>query len=135
MRRESNRWERATDKEHAPFKLDLPEVKPINLKTGLLITGGLVIVGIGIGTAIATQIFFGAVTMVGLALLVESNKYIKYIVVRGNLLLDILIFGGSIYALASLGPTIAGGLTVAGVIYTGVYAPYVRRQHRKNRNQ
>lgn len=118
---------------HEPFKLDLPEIKPLNLKTGLLITGGLIIVGITAGAFIGSQLFFGTVSIVGLVLLAENNKYVKWVIVNGNIWIDLLIFGASLYALIKLGPTVAGGLTFAGVAYSGVVAPYYRQKYSRER--
>jgi hypothetical protein len=124
---------KACDQEHKPlFKLDLPEVKPIGWKTGIAITGAVAVIGLGIGVSIGTQIFFGAATLLGLVMLIESNKYIKYIVIKGNVVIDVAIFLASIYALGALGPTISGGLMFAGIGYTGIVAPRYRERH-KNR--
>lgn len=107
---------------------DVPEVKPLSLVTGGIIFGGLALVGIGIGATIATYVFFGTATLVGFIALAESNKYIKYLIVKSNKTIDLLIFGATLYATVTLGVTITAALTFAGIGYTLVYAPYVRNQ-------
>lgn len=114
------------------WKLDIPEVEPIPWKTGLIITGVVVGVGLGIGAAIGTQIFFGAAMLVGLIALIESNKYLKYLAIKSNKTIDVIIFLGSMYAIVTLGVTVAGALTVTGIGYTLGYAPYLRKRANKN---
>jgi len=108
------------------FKLDLPEAKPMSLLQGSLAVAGVTLLGLTISSAIASQIFFGGASLVGLVMLIESSPHIKWVVIKGNIIIDIAIFVASIYALGSLGPTIAGGLVVAGIGYTGVVAPRYR---------
>jgi hypothetical protein len=104
----------------------IPEVKPLSLKAGAFIFGGLSITGILIGTTIGTYVFFGAITLAGLIAIVESNKYFRYIITKSNRLLDVLIFTLTIYATVSLGITMTASLTFAGLGYTLVYAPWIR---------
>ncbi len=114
-------------------KYKLPEASPLSLTTGLLLVGGITVIGLGIGAAIGTQIFFGTAAMIGLAILVESNSYLLWLVEHGNIWIDLLIFAGSIYAMAQLGTTIAGGAIIMGVEYTGVYAPAIRKRARRRK--
>jgi len=104
----------------------VPNVKPLPVSVGAFIFTGIAIMGIYIGAIIATYVFFGAITLAGFIALVESNKYLKYLITKSNKLLDVLIFGASLYATASLGITITATLTVAGLGYTLVYAPWLR---------
>ncbi len=117
------------DKRKSYFSI--PEVKPLPLAAGIIGFGAIVIVGIGIGAAIGTYVFFGCVTLAGLIAIAESNKYIKAFIVKGNKTVDMLIFVASIYATAQLGVTIAASLTVAGLGYTLAYAPWLRRRASK----
>ena len=103
-----------------------PEVKPISLSKGALIYLGLSCIGMLISSSIATYVFFGAITLTGLIAISESNKYIKYIITKGNRLFDLAIFGLTIFATVSLGVTLTASLTFAGLGYTLIYAPYLR---------
>lgn len=114
------------------FHLNIPEIEPLSYTKGALIFGGLTVVGVvAMGAAIGTYIFFGCVTLAGLIALVESNKYLKFAVIQGNKIVDIAIFAGTLYATAMLGVTITASLTVAGLGYTLVYAPLLRRHKHK----
>ena len=62
--------------------MSVPSIKPMNQYVGLGIFGGITLIGLGIGAAIGTYVFFGCVTLAGLIALAESNKYIKYIIVN-----------------------------------------------------
>ena len=104
----------------------VPNVKPLPVSVGAFIFTGIAIIGLAIGTIIATYVFFGAITLAGFIALIESNKYLKYLITKSNRLLDVLIFGVTLYATASLGITITASLTVAGLGYTLVYAPWLR---------
>ena len=104
----------------------IPEVKPLSLVTGAFIFGGLTVLGISIGATIGTFVFFGAITLTGLIAISESNKYVRFLIVRSNKLLDLLIFGFTIYATIALGITMTASLTFAGLGYTLVYAPWLR---------
>ena len=125
--------ERAKRESEPSPSFKIPEVKPISLKTGVLLFGGVALVGLGIGATIGTYVFFGAVTLAGLIAIAESNKYVKYFIVQGNKLIDISIFLLTIYATLSLGVTIAASLTIAGLGYTLIYAPWVRQEASKTK--
>lgn len=120
----------AKHKSEPLFKLELPEVKPIPMALGASIFGGLTVIGLGIGAAIGTQLFFGTVALAGMIAICETNRYAKYVVIHGSLVIDMAIFLSSLYALAVLGPTIAGGLTVAGLGFTLVYTPNLRKRYK-----
>jgi len=122
-------WEKEIEDKRKSY-FEVPNVKPLSVKTGALLFGGVVIIGVGIGAVIGTYIFAGVVTLAGLIAIVESNKYLKYIVVKSNRTVDIIILIASIGATISLGVTIAMSLTVAGLGYSLAYAPWLR--HRAN---
>jgi len=90
---------------------------------------GFALVGVALGTTISTYVFFGIMTLAGLIAIIESNKYIKYLAQKSNRLLDVLIFIGTLYSTISLGITITASLTVAGLGYTLVYAPWLRSKN------
>lgn len=108
----------------------IPEVKPLPLTAGAFIFGGISILGMAIGAAIGTYVFFGAITLAGLIAIAESNKYIKYLIVKSNRLVDLIIFGLTMYATVLLGVTMAASLTFAGLGYTLVYAPWLRSRNK-----
>lgn len=112
------------------FLKTIPEVKPLSLKAGAFIFGGISATGILIGAAIGTYVFFGAITLAGLIAIVESNKYFRYIITKSNKLLDVLIFALTIYATISLGITMTASLTFAGLGYTLVYVPWLRLRNK-----
>ena len=115
------------DSYKAKEKIDyFPEVKPLGVFTGLAVFGGLSIIGLSIGATIGTYVFFGVATLAGMIAIIESNKYIKKVIVKSNKTLDVLIFIGSVIAMYQVGVTAAAALTFAGLGYTLVYAPYVR---------
>jgi len=109
---------------------DMPIVKPLNPAVGLAIFSGMALIGVSIGASIATYVFFGTATLVGLMVLIESNKHLKWIAVKSNRGIDILIFSATLYATASLGVTVSAALVFAGLGYSLVYAPYLRATKR-----
>jgi len=116
------------------WTIDVPEIQPLPLSVGAAVFGGLTVLGLGIGAAIGTYLFVGIVTLAGLVALAETNKYVRYIIIKGNKTVDVIIFGASLIATAQLGPTIAASLTVAGLGYTLIYAPWVRQRAAKTNN-
>lgn len=112
-----------------PSSNSVPRTKPLSLKTGVFLFTGVSAIGITIGTIIATYIFFGIMTLLGLIAIIESNRFIKHIVVKSNKLLDVLIFLGTLYATLLLSVTITASLTIAGLGYTLVYAPWLRKRN------
>lgn len=110
----------------AKLKEQLPEAKPLPFWVGVGLFGGLSIVGIMIGAALATYVFVGIATLAGLIVVVERNKYVKWLVMKSNLFLDMLLFGLTVYATAVLGVTMVASLTIAGLGFSLVYAPYLR---------
>lgn len=115
-----------------PFRLINEVVEPPNEKKGITLTQGVVafsgiaIVGLSIGATIGTYVFFGTVTLAGMVVVVESQPLLKSIVKKSNKVLDLAILTGSIYAIAMLGVTAAASMTIAGLGFTLVYAPYLR---------
>lgn len=108
----------------------IPEVKPLPLVAGAFLFGVLSVLGIAIGATIGTYVFFGTITLAGLIAIAESNKYVRFIIVKSNRFLDIIIFGLTIYSTISLGITLTASLTFAGLGYTLVYAPYLRSKNK-----
>ena len=92
-------------------------------------------IGIGIGGHLAGHIFFGVITLIGLIALVENIPFIKWFVYRTNNIIDVLLFVLAGIATVKLGVTITAALTVAGLGYTMIYAPYVRSQIQKTKEQ
>jgi len=122
-------------KPSALFKLEEQEAKPIDegyVTRGSLMFGGMCAVGaMAMGAAVSTYIFFGVVTLGGIIAIVESNAWLKKMATKGSLLIDIGLFGFTIYASAALGVTVAAAFTVAGLGWTLVYARYLRRNEMK----
>lgn len=87
-----------------------------------------------IGSYILTATFFGMLTLIGLIVLVESIGPLKWLLSRTNKAFDIILFVFTILATMNYGLNIAASLTVAGMGYTMVYAPYLREQLQAKRN-
>lgn len=117
-----------TFKDSKPIDKKIPELKPLSHSRGIAIYLLLACMGIWIGSAIATYMFFGLIILAGIIGLVETNKYLKYLAMRTNRMIDIILFGITMYATLSLGITITASLTFAGLGYTLVYAPWLRRK-------
>ena len=84
-----------------------------------------------VGGQMAAYFFFGAITLIGFIVLVETISPLKWLIVRTSSLIDILIFVFTIMATASLGVTVTAALTFAGLGFTLVYAPWLRSQRKK----
>ena len=106
--------------------LQIPDVKPLPFSVGALIFIGLSLIGLLVSATIATYVFFGSITLAGLIAISESNKYVRFAIVKSNRLLDLAIFILTLFATVSLGITMTASLTFAGLGYTLIYAPYLR---------
>lgn len=93
---------------------------------GLLVFIAVIIVAFMIGSYVLTAAFFGVVLLIGLIFLVESIQPLKWLVSKSSKVIDILIFIFSIVAMGSLGLNITAALSIAGLGFTLVYAPYLR---------
>ena len=76
----------------------------------------------------------------GLIALVENISIIKWLVYKGNNIMDVILWVFSAMAIVMFGVTIAAALAVASLGYTMVYAPYVRKKQAehnqlKNKNK
>ena len=124
------------EKPSALFQMKQEEVKPIDqgyVTRGALMFGGMAAIGtMAMGATVGTYIFFGVVTLGGIIAIVESNPWLKRMATKGSLLIDIGLFGFTIYASAALGVTVAAAFTVAGLGWTLVYARYLRRNEMNN---
>lgn len=96
-----------------------------------------IICGIGfwLGGTIASCIFFGVITLLGFIFMVESISFLKFIVYKSNAFIDIILFIFTLIATAKFGVTIAGGLTIAGLGFSMVYAPYMREQIKNKKSK
>jgi len=121
--------EKNKERSKSTFK-KAPKVKPISLTNGTLIFIGISWIGVFISAAIATYVFFGIATLLGLIALAEGNAYIKHLIVKSNRLIDISIFMLTIYSTLALGVTITASLTFAGLGYSLVYAPWLRLRNK-----
>jgi hypothetical protein len=88
-----------------------------------------------IGGLIATYLIFGILTLAGFIALTENVKPIKWLVIKFSGLIDVLIFVGSIWATATLGVTITASLVIAGLGYSLLYSPWLRKNHKKKSSQ
>ncbi len=91
-------------------------------------------VGLIIGGHIAGHIFFGLMLLGGLVALTENITAVKWLVYKGNNIMDVLLWIFSALAIVFFGVTIAAALAVASLGYTMVYAPYVRQQQLKTKS-
>ena len=106
------------------------------MKTGQVAVFVLICaIGIGIGGHLAGHIFFGVITLIGLIALTENIPLIKWFVYKTNNIIDVALFVLAGIATVKLGVTITAALTVAGLGYTMIYAPYVREQISKRKNR
>lgn len=97
-------------------------------RKGLFIFAVLIIMAFMIGSYILTATFFGVISLIGFIALIESIPPAKWLVARSSTVLDIIIFTFTIMATMNYGLNIAASLTVAGLGYTLIYAPYLREQ-------
>ena len=81
-----------------------------------------------IAMKVTGAIGYGLITLVGLIALIETVPLLKWIVKKFTSFIDVMIFVLTIFATAKLGYNITASLVIAGVGYTLVYAPYVRRE-------
>ena len=86
----------------------------------------VLLVGMFIGGTLATWIFFGMLTFAGFVGMVESITVLKWIVYRTSGLFDVIIFALTIMATVRLGVTVTASLTIAGLMFTFVYRPYIK---------
>lgn len=95
---------------------------------GTIVFSIVVLLSFMIGSYILTATFFGVLTLIGLIALIESISPLKWLVKKMSRTLDIIIFMFTILATVQFGLNMAAALTVAGLGYTLVYAPYLREQ-------
>ena len=98
------------------------------MKKQTVIFGIVMIIGMVIGGHLAGHIFFGLILLGGLIALVENIPFIKWLVYKGNNIMDVILWILSALAIVTLGVSIAAALGVASLGYTMVYAPYVREK-------
>lgn len=93
----------------------------------------VIFMGMMIGGMMATYLFFGILTLVGLIALVESVRPLKWLFERTTSFIDIIIFILTVMATVQLGVTITASLTVAGLGFTLLYSPYLRQRYKSTK--
>ena len=83
-----------------------------------IIFAGVILLGMILGGQLAGHIFFGLILLGGLIALVENIPVMKWLVYKGNNILDVMIWGLSALAIITVGVTIAAALAVASLGYT-----------------
>lgn len=106
----------------------------IPLEIGGGIFGLTLITGLVVGGTITTYLFFGVLTLGSIVAIAESNERIKRLIHKSSRTIDVVIFVGTLAATATLGVTVTAAWTVAGLGYSLVYAPYVRKTYTTNQN-
>lgn len=101
----------------------------IHYKQGLILYAIILVLAFVVGGFIQAAAFFGLITLIGLIALVESIGALKWIVKRTSKVIDVIIFIFTLIATASYGLNITAALTIAGIGYSLVYAPYIRQEH------
>ena len=96
---------------------------------GAIIFAGVLILAFMIGSYILTATFFGVVMLIGLIVLIESIPPLRWLMSKTSKIIDVMIFVFTIFAMASYGLNITAALTIAGLGYTLVYAPYLRERN------
>jgi len=77
---------------------------------------------------LAVYMFAGIIMFAGLVAMVESIKPIRWVLARTGGLIDIIIFGGSVMLTWKAGVTVAMGVSIAGLLFTIYYKPYLRNR-------
>lgn len=94
--------------------------------------GGIIVVFlIMVSGHVATYIISGLLMFAGLVALCETIPLIKFIFRYTGNLVDLCIFGLSVYGLSHMGATVAIGLSVCGLLFTIFYKPRLRRSKTK----
>ncbi len=88
----------------------------------------LLIVGMMIGGTLTMYIFAGICTLAGLIALVESIPLLKWVFRRTSKAIDVLIFILTLIASFSAGVTVAMSYMIAGLGFTLIYVPHLKRQ-------
>lgn len=104
-------------------------------KQGLVLFIVIMVAAFIVGGFIQVAAFFGAITLLGLVVVVESIAPLKWMLQRTSKVVDVIILGATIIATANLGLNITAALTVAGIGYTLIYAPYIREQRAVTKSQ
>jgi len=107
---------------------DTPVYREMDPRFGAAVFGGVAVIGLGVGAAIGTYVFFGAVTLAGMVAVIETNPKLKRLAASSTRVIDVGLFVATIYAVSTLGITAAASLTVAGLGYSLIYGPYLRMQ-------
>lgn len=85
-----------------------------------------ILILLGFSVSMATYVFSGLLMFAGLVAIVETFGSLKWLVSRTSNAIDVLIFAFSVVALSSMGATVAIGLSVAGLLFSVYYKPYLR---------
>lgn len=79
-----------------------------------------------IGGNILTYFFSGLLIFGSFVVMVQNIGWLKSFVYRTNRLMDIAIFAFALYSKVHFGVTIAMSITIAGLLYSFIYVPYLR---------
>lgn len=75
--------------------------------------------------SLAVYMFSGLIMFAGLVAIVESVRWLQWLFARTGNVIDILIFGVSIYLLWNAGVTVAMGVSICGLLFTVFYKPFL----------
>ena len=123
------------EKMRTSIRKRMPKAVPLPLWLSIAIFALLCLIGLSVGATIATYTFFGIASLLGLAVIAQSNRYVNWFITKFRKPLDFLILGATIYATVMLGVTISAGLIIAGVGFTLVLSPLLWYYRNKELNK
>lgn len=93
----------------------------------------VILVILSVGGSIATYVLSGVLMFAGLVAMVESIGILKWLFRHTSSLVDILIFGFTVFAMSHMGATVSISLSVAGLLFTIIYKPMLVGNRSVNR--
>jgi hypothetical protein len=100
------------------------------MQKGVAIYAGICVLGLCFGAAMATYIFSGLITLAAFFVLVNTVPPLKWLVYYFGGLIDVLMYGFTLYAMFTTGITAGMAMTVASAGYTLILRPYIRDTYR-----
>lgn len=102
----------------------------MSFRGGLIIGIAILIIGMMIGGFIANSIVFGSIMIAGIYVCFRTMPNVERWLAKRSKTFDMFLMIASVVAVAMLGLTMTASLTVAALLYSLVYAPYLREKYR-----
>lgn len=96
------------------------------MNKNIVIFVAVCLIGLFFGAKMAEYVFGGLIILLGLYMLITFVPFLEWMVYKYGRLMDLIIYGFSVYSVMHYGVSLAMSIGIAALGYSMVIVPYVK---------